>query len=707
VDKSSYIPNSPFQNLYQNNNNNNSWELQHAPPFLNILPENSKSVLQRPVNPSPGNGFLGSYIKDDIVYKDGEWYYYDDKITLNENQTLVDFWSEGNYDVSYCIYKGGIWKSNKKSQFKPDSGYEYYDEFLKKYLKYWDKISDDVETFNYNNSLLIPKWIKIPIWTNSFNYNKDEYVLYNGVVYKSNIDLIKDGVDPNKSNNWLRYDSLEPDTNHIYYTDNYIFMNNTLYRLKSNTNNSTLDNGIRIYVNKKWKNVLINIYINDNTLPNIKNTNRHLLYNSLYNKLVANNFINYINKITNRFDFSDTLKYTVIEDDYSIKEYDANNISTVKDLPIIHIDVPDPIFIQNNSLVKKSIYENNLKPFSKLVGNNINAFDQINYYNSGLMGVSIEENKEEPMIVDNYHGISNSIGSYIFRWSGNYSPLFYDIDVFESNNIIDYYEIQLATQSSGATFSFGTYSYSTFESLINGVTSSISNDVTISYLNPNSKYRFYEFMDNVYSLVLSIKFRSYDTNSDNWIKIQSIGAGNEDKSKVVRRFVNNTPISKSNVLNGNYKFDTYLTYFGVEREKIFRKVNRKESILKLKDTVGGKPIYPMLDDFGYHFTDFFIFKSSWDFEYHIETNLYKIPVKTTVEETKLDKIYEKNKTDIDSLVFDFESFGKVEDILVNSYGKIYDSDEDMRKTSGSFPIKIESDSIELNPFRPKNNIQSE
>ena len=38
-----------------------------------------------------------------------------------------------------------------------------------------------------------------------------------------------------------------------------------------------------------------NIYINDNTLPNIKNANRDLLYTPLYNKLVASNFINYIN----------------------------------------------------------------------------------------------------------------------------------------------------------------------------------------------------------------------------------------------------------------------------------------------------------------------------------------------------------------------------------------------------------------------------
>ena len=467
---------------------------------------------------------------------------------------------------------------------------------------------------------------------------------------------------------------------------------------------STLDNGIKIYVNKKWKNVLINIYINDNTLSNIKNTNRDLLYNPLYNKLVANNFINYINKITNRFDFSDTIKYTIIENDYSIKEYDVNNIKSVKDLPIIHIDSPEPIFVRNNSLIKNAIYEPNLKPVSKLIGGNINGFYQINFYNNGIMATSIEENKDDLLIVDNYHGISNSIGNYIFRFSGNHSPLFYDVDVFRSNNVNEYYEVQIATASFGATFSYGTYSYSNFTDLINGVNSSISNDITFSYLNSDNKYRFYEFLSDDYKskTVLSLKFKSYDTNSDNWFKIQSITEGDSQKSKVIKRLINNTPISNYEVLNGNYKFDEKLTYFGIEREKIFRKVNRKEILLKLKDTVGAKPIYPMLDEFGYHFTDFSIFKSSWDLEYHIETSLFKPAVKTTTEKTVIDKIYEKNQEDIENLFFDFNSFGKVDEFLLNSYDKIYDRNETDRKTAGPFPIRIESESVDANPFRPKN-----
>ena len=68
-------------------------------------------------------------------------------------------------------------------------------------------------------------------------------------------------------------------------------------------------------------------------------------------------------------------------------------------------------------------------------------------------------------------------------------------------------------------------------------------------------------------------------------------------------------------LYGNYKFDTDLTDFGLMLERRVRKVNRKGSVLKLQTN----SIYPMLDEFGYTFMDFFIFRSTWDQGYHFET----------------------------------------------------------------------------------------
>ena len=48
------------------------------------------------------------------------------------------------------------------------------------------------------------------------------------------------------------------------------------------------------------------------------------------------------------------------------------------------------------------------------------------------------------------------------------------------------------------------------------------------------------------------------------------------------------------------------------------KVNRNGNVLKLANSPNNKSIYPMLDEFGYNVQDFFIFKSTWDYEYHYE-----------------------------------------------------------------------------------------
>jgi hypothetical protein len=74
-----------------------------------------------------------------------------------------------------------------------------------------------------------------------------------------------------------------------------------------------------------------------------------------------------------------------------------------------------------------------------------------------------------------------------------------------------------------------------------------------------------------------------------------------------------------NPLYGNYKFDTDLTDFGLMLERRARKVNRNGSVLKLQTN----SIYPMLDEFGYTFMDFFIFRSTWDQGYHFETTMVK------------------------------------------------------------------------------------
>jgi hypothetical protein len=111
------------------------------------------------------------------------------------------------------------------------------------------------------------------------------------------------------------------------------------------------------------------------------------------------------------------------------------------------------------------------------------------------------------------------------------------------------------------------------------------------------------------------------------------GLVNDNFSKIYRHSGYYGPITRDIELfdsptfentDTNYKFDMDLSYFGLMRQRIISKVNRGGNLLKLRNNQKLKSIYPMVDEYGYHLADFFIFKSTWDFEYHYETQDYEI-----------------------------------------------------------------------------------
>lgn len=101
---------------------------------------------------------------------------------------------------------------------------------------------------------------------------------------------------------------------------------------------------------------------------------------------------------------------------------------------------------------------------------------------------------------------------------------------------------------------------------------------------------------------------------------------------------------------GNYKFDTDLTNFGLMLERRVRKINRTGSVLKLQKN----SIYPMLDEFGYTFMDFFIFRSTWDQGYHFESVATEERVGRHVENAKIWK--DANKVESIIKTFEKENF---------------------------------------------------
>lgn len=468
-----------------------------------------------------------------LVYNSGEYYY-------SDGTSIWDFWS---YNTTYSkddlvTYNGKYWTSlvddnttipNKESGFFTFSVFQYY----------WKESKD-----------LVTRWNKVEVWQsdkvyeNSWNlnlYRPGNYVYYDGTVYASTFSSQPPtiGTPPNLETKWSRIYSFVPDTEFQYGPslagNSILEINDRFYECVSNdlplsqTNgvfyNSTLDNGIYVIINEKFKNILINIYVNDNTYTEsvdnrgtwnlsknyLKNTNRDDIYTTIFSKLTANNIMNCLNDLSNYFGFSDLIKYIIIREDSTINFYDFNNLDSISNLPyLISCEGPDSLRVKIRSNIVQPI---NLKPSeikSKKIldESRIENIDEINFYNEMHLATSISQNKSGLVINPKYEMSKNEYFQKIYRYSGFYSPIFKNIELFQSPTI--------------------------------------------------------------------------------------------DKSET------------------NYKFDTTLTHFGLVRQRIISKVNRKSNILTLKNEPNLKSIYPMIDEFGYHTVNFFIFKSTWDYEYHFE-----------------------------------------------------------------------------------------
>jgi hypothetical protein len=356
-----------------------------------------------------------------------------------------------------------------------------------------------------------PKWEPVELWSPTKNYINGQLVAHNEIVWRKLASLSGIGEQPGVSSQWIKKYSLLPDTDTVYdeYSNSIIEMNDTYYLCTGNSNSSTLDNGIIIYVNKKWKNILVNINISDNTYDNIKGFDRDSLYNERYKKLTAVNLSNAINDITSRYGFTDYVTYVVIDENGKITKHNyQNNLKSLSCL--IKVENPDEFNIKIESLKKVGIEKpSKLTVVNKLTESYIDDLSKLNWYNEIAVGSEISENKFENKVFENFSGNQNFTKNQIWRHSGYYMPTFYDIQLF---------------------------------------------------------------------------YKGIDDNSDNG------------------------------------KFDPDLTDFGLIKERKIRKVNRNGSNLKLRDQKEIKSIYPMLDEFGYTYRDFFIFCSTFDFQYYYENS---------------------------------------------------------------------------------------
>jgi hypothetical protein len=401
--------------------------------WVPYTPVSGKSVFWSPIGTYPGSG-VGD--NGDIVYNNGDYYYCYDASASDDFWNPVQSDSPAGYTQSAVVlFKGKYYMSMTASNnYRPDyqqpykvtrsyssirSGLEGISVFENVGSYYW------VETQSSS-----PKWRTISVWNPSVSY-VNTYIVHNGVVYSCVSSAT--GNEPGTSSDWKRQYSLVPDTSIVYNssTNPIIEMNDSYYMINTNASNSTLENGINIYINKKWKNILANINIADNTIPNVSESDRDIMYGELNKKLTAVNFIQCINDLSNKYGFTDYVNYVIINEDGSINKYNYNNI---EGLPYhISCETPEEVVMKYNSIIIKPIaLPKKLKPVNILssVATNLS---NLNYYNNISVAAEILPNKDTPKPIVNLHGSRNITEEVIYRFSGFYMPVFYDIQLFNKN----------------------------------------------------------------------------------------------------------------------------------------------------------------------------------------------------------------------------------------------------------------------------------
>ena len=351
------------------------------------------------------------YAINDIVYNNNEYYF-------KENIDGFDFWyPELEYNYGDVV----IYKDKFYSSLVDNNSFNPLEVNYKDNTNYWEVRKN-----------AIPSWKKVEMWNPSSYYNNVPYIIKDEILYKALETEISINEEPGISTKWERFYSMIPDTEYAYSPNKkpIIRMNNMYYLSKSNLNNSTLDNGIIIYINELYKNILININISDNTLLDF-NTERDNLYYNMYSKLTAANFIKAINDLTNKYDFTDYVNYVIIDESGKVRRYDRSNISI---LPyIIKCDEPDILSVKVDSIIKSSINPP-IKSNRSLDNGKILGIKQINYFNKITIGAILEENKSDTPVFAKLHGNSSITNSTIYRYSGYYQPIFYNIQLFDRNS---------------------------------------------------------------------------------------------------------------------------------------------------------------------------------------------------------------------------------------------------------------------------------
>ena len=390
------------------------------------------------------------------VYKFDEYYYY-------YNPSGFDFWNPSiTYSSGvYVIYDNRAYISNTSVPIGVHPVTQNRKIQSSNSTNYWSEV-----TFQIGIGSSYPKWAPVQLWDkNLISYSSNTLICYNDILYFTDSGASSNDI-PGQSSSWRRVYSFISDTSYNYQpNDNSVIkINDGYYYCKYNPN-LTIDSGITIFINKKWKNVLVNISINDNTIlgnDNImdetRNIERDNLYKETNGRLTAANFIRQINDLDSLYGFADYTSYVIIEEDGSISKYKFGN--NLENLPYLLIcEEPDLLNVKNNSLsyIPNTIDKTNLKPYRYLIDGQIDNLEKIDFYNNLPLGVEINNVKSEDRILKNLNNQKSNIFKKIYRHSGYYMPVFYDIELFTNASLYDsgsLCDVQFILETDGSLITF-------------------------------------------------------------------------------------------------------------------------------------------------------------------------------------------------------------------------------------------------------------
>ena len=334
------------------------------------------------------NGYRSIFYKPDTSYT--AW----DSISasysyLVDPDVVIDY----NYLNYFVYFKGEYYKCTKDQSVSDDKTPDYIGVSIinGQQVEYWEKVGEYQTTVNYTEDEIVTSGGNLYYYNNS----------------NQNLDVIH------------TFDPIAQTPYKLYDTINF---NGNLYI--ANKGGSLLDNGINIYINKKWNNILIQVYFNDN-ITQTYNVKRDDLYCAELQQIVASNFIEIINNITLLNGFINPLNYYIIETDGTHTKYEISNI---EDIPyILQIESPVEIEFYSHSLNLSSvdINSNILKINKYLENNELSDVLQTDYYNNSYVAYHYER-----LDIFNHEDKTD----ILYRFNGLYSPIFNDINIFDTVN---------------------------------------------------------------------------------------------------------------------------------------------------------------------------------------------------------------------------------------------------------------------------------